>query len=112
MKYTDLSQLLSESNTHNPKISKRVLIKNGQIPHLTNFTQAIFPPKELASTHSHTDMYEIFFIEKGKGIMKVNVKIYSLKPGICVIIEPGDTHEFINNSNTKNLIITYLGITI
>lgn len=111
MKLADLSQLSSESNSHNPKITKKVLIKNKQIPHLTNFTQAIFPPSELASIHSHVDMYEIFFIEKGEGVMKVNDKTYHLKAGVCVTIEPGDTHEFINNSK-QDLIITYLGITI
>lgn len=111
MKYKNLSQLLLEPNTHNAKIIKRTLVKNGQIPHLVNLARATFPPGELAPSHSHADMYEIFLVEKGKGVVKVNGKTYALKSGICVIIEPGDTHEFINSSK-KDLIMTYLGIVI
>lgn len=111
MKYADLSQLTSKPNTHNPKIMKKVLIENGQIPRLTNLTRATFPPGELASTHSHADMYEIFLVEKGTGTAKINGKIYPLKEGTCITVEPHDRHEFINSSN-KDLILLYLGITL
>lgn len=111
MKYTNLSQLPPKSNTHNPKIMKKVLIKNGQVPHLTHLNRAIFPPEELASQHSHTDLYEIFLVEKGVGTVKINGKMYPLKRGICITVEPNDTHEFINSSN-KDLILLYFGITV
>lgn len=111
MKLAILKQLPIESNVHNPKITKKILIRKGQIPHLTNLTQAIFPPGELASAHSHDDMFEIFFVEKGRGTIKINGKPYPLEEGTCVTVELGDTHELINSSS-EDLVIMYMGIKV
>ena len=111
MKITSLNQQTSKPNTHNPKIMKRVLIENGQIPHLTNLTQAIFPPGEIANEHTHQDMYEVFFIEDGIGEFKINGKTVTVKSGDCITVEPGDAHE-IKNPGLKGLVITYMGIEV
>lgn len=111
MKISSLSTLLSEANSHNSNISKKVLITKGQIPHLTNFTQAVFPPGEVASEHSHQDMYEVFFVESGVANFKINGKIHQLKAGSCINVEPGDLHE-VSNQSQQEVIITYFGVVI
>ena len=111
MKMTKLNELLLEKNVHNPKITKKVMIKKGQIPNLTNFSQGYFPPGEIAYEHSHKDMYEVFFVEKGNCTIKINGKPYKLEPGSCLTAEPGDAHEVRNNSN-EELILTYFGIEV
>lgn len=109
MKLVSLKTLPVEPNSHNPKISKKVLIRNGQVPRLTNLTQATFPPGEIVNAHSHQDMYEIFFVEEGFGIININDKPHSIEKGTCLTVELGEKHEIINSSN-KDLIITHLGI--
>lgn len=111
MKISSLYSLESQPNSHNLKISKKVLIQKGQVPHLTNLTQAVFPANELANEHTHQDMYEIFFVEKGTGEVKINGKIIQVQAGDCITVEPGDAHE-IKNSSSENLTITYMGIEV
>lgn len=111
MKIRSLDNLPDEPNTHNPKITKKVLIKKGIVPKLTNFTQAIFPPGEIAPGHSHQDMFEIFFIEKGQGKIKINGMLHDLKEGDCVVVELEEVHELIN-SGAEELLVTYLGVEI
>lgn len=111
MKIASISKLLLESNTHNPKITKKVFIKKGDVLHLTNFTQAEFPPGEIAKSHSHSDLYEIFFVKKGRGIIKLNGQKHKINEGDCITVEPGDTHEVINSSSEK-MVLIYFGIEI
>lgn len=111
MKIVKLTELSLDNNTHNPKISKKVMIKNGQIPHLTNFSQGYFPPGETVEEHSHKDMYEIFFIEKGTATFKINGEDHKLKSGSCLTVELGDRHE-IRNDNGEELVITYFGVEV
>lgn len=111
MKLVNLTTQPKEQNNHNPKITKQVLIPKGAVPHLTNLTQATFPPGELANEHTHQDMYEIFFIEKGSGTITINGTPHQVSAGSCMTVEPGDAHEVANTSD-QDLLITYLGIEI
>ena len=111
MKIVKLSKLPIEKNVHNPKILKKVMIKKEQIPHLTNFSQGYFPPGEYATEHSHQNMYEVFFVEKGNCTIKINGKSYKLGPGSCLTAEPGDLHE-VRNSDKEELILTYFGVEV
>lgn len=111
MKIVKLTDLSLDNNAHNPKISKKVMIKNGQIPKLTNFSQGYFPPGEIVGEHSHKDMYEVFFVEKGTATFKINGKDYKIKSGSCLTAELGDRHEIRNDSN-KDLVLTYFGVEV
>lgn len=85
------------------------MLRNGELPHLANFSQSRLDPGQVASPHVHKDMYEVFFIEEGKGIIRVNDREYQLKKGVCVAVEPGETHE-IKNIGPSELVITYFGL--
>ena len=88
MKITQLSQLPPGKVSHNPAITKHLIIGNGEIPHLTNFAQATFPPGEVAYEHCHQDMYEVFFVEAGEGIISINSQEYPLTAGTCITVAP------------------------
>lgn len=109
MKISSLSNLPPQSVSHNPEISKKVMLVNGDLPHLTNFSQATFAPGQVAIAHHHEDMSEVFFVSAGKGKIRIDGDEYDLAPGICVAVEVGETHE-ITNTGTDNLILTYFGI--
>ncbi|WP_324283033.1 cupin domain-containing protein [Cyanobacterium aponinum UTEX 3221] len=54
-------------------------------------------------------MWEVFYVEQGTGIIKINEREYILEKGVCVLVEPKENHEIINNSD-DNLIINYFGV--
>jgi quercetin dioxygenase-like cupin family protein len=111
MKLTNLSELPEQKVSHNPEIRKKVMLSLGELPHLTNFSQAVFAPGQIAEAHSHQDMCEIFFVESGRGIIRINGKDYPLKRGTCVAVEPGEVHEVINNDSI-DLVLTYFGLRV
>lgn len=111
MKLTNLSQLPPQQVSHNPEIKKKVMLAFGDLPHLTNFSQAVFAPQKIASKHCHQDMNEVFFVQSGTGIIRVNEREFNLTPGSCIAVEAGEYHEIINTGKT-DLILTYFGIKI
>lgn len=109
MKINALSETPESDVSHNARIRKRVLIDNGEIANITNFSQAVFPPGEIAHAHSHPDKTEVFFIESGTGVIEVDSRLFELEPGVCITVEPDESHE-IRNTGTTNLVISYFGI--
>jgi mannose-6-phosphate isomerase-like protein (cupin superfamily) len=109
MKITHLSQLPLLKVSHNPKISKKMMIEKGEIPHITNFSQATFPPGEVANEHFHSDMYEVFFIESGEGIISIDGQEYPIKKGTCITVSPHEKHE-LRNTGKEDLKVNYFGI--
>ncbi|GAB1539420.1 hypothetical protein NUACC21_20860 [Scytonema sp. NUACC21] len=111
MKLTSLNDLPEEPVSHNPEIKKKVMLRFGDLPHLTNFSQSRFAPGQTAKAHAHQDMCEVFFVESGSGTIRINDKEYPLAPGSCVAVEPGEYHEVINIGSTE-LVLTYFGLRV
>ncbi|EKU97819.1 cupin domain-containing protein [Leptolyngbyaceae cyanobacterium CCMR0082] len=110
MKRVNLNELKDQGVSHNTAIRKKVMLQPGDIPHLTNFSQATFAPGQVAKAHAHSDMYEVFFVSAGSGTMAVNGMDQALLPGVCILVEPGDVHE-VTNTGAEPLVLTYFGIT-
>lgn len=111
MKLTSLNDLPTEQVSHNPAIRKKAMLRLGELPHLTNFSQAYFAPGQVAAAHAHADMCEVFFVEAGEGVICINHEEYVLQPGTCIAVEPGETHE-IRNSGSAELVLTYFGLQV
>ncbi len=111
MKITSLSDLPEEQVSHNRAIKKKVMLRHGDLSHLTNFSQAHFAPGQMATAHAHADMCEVFFVEAGSGVIRIDGKEHLLQLGSCVAVEPGEVHEIVNNSST-DLILTYFGLQV
>jgi mannose-6-phosphate isomerase-like protein (cupin superfamily) len=111
MKITNLNDIPEKSVSHNPEIKKKVMLSLGDLPHLTNFSQAIFAPGQVATAHQHEDMCEVFFVEAGEGIIRINEREFPLQQGTCIAVEVGESHE-ISNTGKKNLILTYFGLRV
>ncbi len=109
MKFSKLSQLPIQFSNHNQAIQKKVMLNPGDIPFLTNFSQAVFSPGQKAILHYHETMYEVFFVESGSGIILIDDVEYPLQPGNCITVEPKEKHELINIGNT-DLVLTYFGV--
>lgn len=109
MKIVHIDQLSDEKISHSPKIKKRVFIKKGQVPYITNFSQATFKTGQIASELTHPNLFMIFLVESGSGLIKVDGKVNQIKEGHCILVEPGEAHEIINTS-ANDLLITYFGV--
>lgn len=109
MKLTSIDTLPETRVSHNPVIKKRVLIANGEIPRLTNFSRAIFPAGEVAPVHNHSDMVEVFYIENGFAVMEVDGQDVQLPQGTCIVLEPGENHE-LKNLSTEPMVVLYFGL--
>ncbi len=109
MKQGLLNDLTELPVSHDPDIKKRVMFKNGDIPHITQYSQATLLPGQVAHAHAHKDMYEVFFCISGYGIITINGEIYKLLPGAFILCEPEELHEITNNGN-EPLILNQLGI--
>ncbi|MBE2220003.1 MAG: cupin domain-containing protein [Anaerolineae bacterium] len=111
MKRVTLSELLEEGVSHDPGIKKRVMLRNGELPHITTFAQATFAPGQTVTPHAHADMAEVFFVETGEGLIWIEGEAYTLAAGVCVTVEAGETHE-LKNSGDSPLVLTYFGVKI
>lgn len=111
MKLTALDQLPLEAVSHNPAIKKQVMLRMGELPHLTNFSQARFQPGQVAEAHAHEDMHEVFFVESGEGTITIEGTPHALRPGVCVAVAPQETHEVVNTGD-RDLVLTYFGLKV
>jgi mannose-6-phosphate isomerase-like protein (cupin superfamily) len=111
VKIVSLADLPKRQVSHNPEIEKKVMLEAGDLPHVTNFSQATFGPDQAASLHTHADMYEVFFVEAGEGMIRVDGEAHPLEIGTCVVVAPGEEHELINTGAT-GLVLTYFGIAV
>ena len=109
MKKTSLAELPREGVSHDPQIAKQVMLRRGDAPHLTAFSRSVLLPGQTARAHQHLDMFEVFFVESGAGLMKVNGHEHKLAPGVCVLVEPREEHEITNNSYGE-LVLNYFGL--
>lgn len=106
---TSLENIPFEGVSHNPEIRKKIILKSGQIPALTNFSIAVFSPGQETKFHQHADMFEVFFVTKGTAKIIVNSDELVLEAGSCIVIEPKEMHAIRNIGNSE-LNLTYFGI--
>jgi quercetin dioxygenase-like cupin family protein len=109
MKKVSLMDVPEEGVSHDPQIRKRVLLRRGDLPHLTNFTRSRLAPGQIARAHAHTGMHEVFYVESGEGVMKVDDEELRLEAGVCVAVAPGEQHE-IRSTGEDDLVLIYFGI--
>ena len=109
MKIVSLAGLPEGYVSHNPEIKKKVMLGRDDLPHVTNFSQAVLGPGQVADAHSHGDMYEVFFVESGAGTICVDGEVHRLEPGVCVAVTPGEIHE-VANTGTVEFVLTYFGV--
>jgi quercetin dioxygenase-like cupin family protein len=109
MKKVSLAGVPEESVSHDPEIKKQVLLRRGDVLHLTNFSRSRLAPGQTVSAHAHKDMHEVFYVEQGTGVMKINDEELRLERGVCVAVAPAERHE-ITNDGADDLVLCYFGV--
>ena len=100
MKRGTLDELAELPVSHNPEIRKKVLFNDGELPSITQYSQATFPPGQTAPAHRHEDMHEVFWCVSGSGTITIDGEAFPLSPGAYVACAPGELHEIANNGST------------
>lgn len=109
MHRTSLPSLSDEPVSHNPEIRKRVMLRAGMLPPVTQFAEARFQPGQVAPAHAHADMAEVFLVTGGSGTITVDGQVHPLAAGACVAVEPGEVHE-IAATGAEPLVLVYFGV--
>jgi len=109
MKIVSLADIPEEGVSHDPQLRKKVMIRNGEFPHLRKFAQVRLAPGQVAHAHSHEDEYEVFLVEQGRGAVRCEGSEYQVTAGCCVVFEPAEIHE-LSNTGDEELILTYFGL--
>ena len=109
MKRISLAEVEREGVSHDPQISKQVMLRRGDAPHLTGFSRATLLPGQTAHVHEHSDMFEVFFVQSGAGLMTINGTEHRLEPDVCLLVEPNERHE-ITNDGSSELVLIYFGL--
>ena len=109
MKKVRIADVPREGVSHDPQITKQVLLRRGDLPHLNAFSRATFAPGQSARMHAHEDMFEVFWVESGTGQMRVDGADHQLAPGTCIMVEPREHHE-ISNTGSADLVLMYFAV--
>lgn len=109
MKKISIKDLVEEGVSHNPEIRKKVIIKKGEVPHLTNYSQSCLKPGQITTNHVHENMFEIFHVVSGQCEIKIGEEVEILQKDECAIIYPDEWH-IVKNVGEDDLILRYFGI--
>jgi quercetin dioxygenase-like cupin family protein len=109
VKRASLDTAAVERVFHNPEIAKQVLLRPGDVPHLTQFAQARLAAGQIAPGHAHADLWEIFFAAAGEGVIEIDGALHALPAGSCIAVAPGENHE-LRNPGDAELVVLYFGI--
>ncbi len=66
-----------------------------------------FLPHTSIKPHFHKTTVEIFYVKHGTGIIKLNDKEFRCNSDDFFLCEPGDVHEFINDTNEDFVILVF-----
>ena len=111
MKVVVLADLPEEGVSHDPQLLKKVMIRNGEVPHVKQLARLRMAGGDVAHAHAHAGEYEIVFVEAGEGIARVNDRKIRLGEGTCIVFDPRETHEIVNPGPAE-LVLLYVQVMV
>lgn len=109
MKIVAIGDLPEEGVSHDPQLLKKVMIRNGEVPHVKQFARLRMAAGDVAHAHAHAAEYEIIYVEAGEGIVRVNGRAARIGAGTCVVFELREMHEIVN-PGPGDLVLVYVQV--
>lgn len=103
------NEIQQEAVSHDPDIAKKVILRNGDIPNITQISKTVLNPGQATSQHTHRDMTEIYTFRSGTAEFHVDGKISCIEGPATVVIEAGEVHSVVNISKSP-LSFYYIGV--
>ena len=63
---------------------------------LHSLAQVVIPPGKTSPAHYHRVAEETYYVLRGEGRMEIEGKVFHLRPGQALLIEPGEVHRISN----------------
>lgn len=98
-----------EPVSHQPEIRKRVVCRPGEVAGLNQLAQARFAPGQVAASHAHPDLVEVFLVTSGTLTAVVDDRISPLPAGAVLVVEPHERHE-LRNDTSEEVLVTYFSL--
>lgn len=73
----------------------------------TKFQIVKFKPGTSIKPHYHKKTSEIFYIQSGNGVLKLNGQGFRCQPNDFFLCEPEDVHEFVNDTPKEFIILIF-----
>ncbi len=92
---------------HDASILRQVFLTKGSAPGLTQFGRFQLEPGQQVEAHSHTDMWEIFFVVEGSVTFTVDGQPREVGSGEGLLMEPGDEHALTNGGQSRATVFIF-----
>ena len=79
-----------------------VVKDNSHLNNLVLSSTELYPGKQTTG-HTHPGQEEVYIFVRGEGLMKIDESTRAVKEGDIVLIEDGEFHQVINDSEERNL---------
>ncbi|MBW4697917.1 MAG: cupin domain-containing protein [Aphanocapsa lilacina HA4352-LM1] len=107
-----LDQVVPVPVTHDPRLNKRVLIKDADArSNLKMLNHARMGPGESFRAHSHASMEEVFYFLEGQGKFCLGDQYLTVSAGDCVLVSAGTAHSCCN-TGTSPLVFLAFGVAL
>ena len=84
-------QCVKEPTRHgNPK---RVILRQGVLPQVTQVAVAEFEPSDEVELHVHPTMYENYYVLEGRAVYEIAGEKHEAGPGDFLVVPPGAPHR-------------------
>lgn len=109
MKLVHVDHIETERVSHDPGIIRRVLLGEDELPGSVRLSHALLVPGQQVTPHRHEDLFEIFYLLSGEGVLTVEDADYPIGAGSCFAIEPGEEHALVN-IGSSDMALLYFGL--
>ena len=72
---------------------KRVFLREGVLPAVTQAAIGIMEQGFTAEPHSHPTMYENYYVLEGRAVYEVGGESFAVEPGDMIVVPPGAVHR-------------------
>jgi mannose-6-phosphate isomerase-like protein (cupin superfamily) len=87
----NLASCPAEATRHgNPK---QVLLRDGELPGITQVAVATFTECTETELHTHPTMYEVYFVLDGRATYRLGDASFDVEPGDFFVVRPGVIHN-------------------
>lgn len=103
------NQIAAEPVSHDPEISKKVILRRGLIENIAQVSLTTLLPGQGTSPHEHTDLTEIYTLLEGSLVFNVNGSEASVSSPATVVVNSGENHS-VRNADGAIATFLYTGI--
>lgn len=109
MKLFSLDETPYEPVSHDPRLKKKVLIKD-ILPSISTISHIILEPGNVVAEHTHYDFFEIFYCMSGSVIFSIKRSRIPIEKGSLLIIEPNEPHAIIEVLRETELLYLHIHV--